>query len=397
MIAGNGKATLRINQADDESRLLFLTSDLEAAKSSGIETSILHTHYEMGILYRQLKQPEKAIRHLLNVSGYELSGVDMDSFSYYQIMEAHIRIAGIFRDYEFFDKAQSFLKSGLQSAQAEMDSVLVGRFLAHQVFAYQTAKEYDSGILVSNKQLKFHSKIDRKRLRVLNELGFSFSWLDRKEKTNEYYSQLLREAFLIGDLENVATAKHSLADMAYRKGRHDQAYKMFKESLDLKLTIDDRFGLYSTYRDISKISSDSGNYHFAVKYLKLAEKVLTPKDYKAHEYIYRLLAENYQAMGKIDEANRYNTLRQDVLRDLDDGKRHVNYITRQNERRAIVDGYYLELESKRVQARTHRVMIATIILLTVMLLLSITYTLIRRYRFNNQLNQALEILKWEND
>ena len=126
---------------------------------------------------------------------------------------------------------------------------------------------------------------------------------------------VLQRARAAGERKAEAQSINNLGVLAKRRGDADQALAHYEESLAIRRTLDDRAGMAQSLNNIAVLHKNWGNFYQALS-LQLEALPLRSAD-APHARAESLdnIALIYLALGDLAEAERYNALALDAMRD----------------------------------------------------------------------------------
>ena len=293
-------------------------------------------YFELGLDQSDAQKNEKVFVKLLSGAGkankrltnYEVSldyfhriieGKDF-SLDYAAKADAHNNIGYIFKSLGEYQKAYQSLLDALHFHDLAKDSSGIGQdyYALGSIFFYQ--KRFNQSLTYYQKAKTIFTAIDDKRLiyKSYAAIGYNYSKLNQLDKSYEYGFQAYEMAQNLDYKLGMAYSRGNLAEVHLMKNELKLAEKMFLEALQLKMEINDNWGVIGAHLSLMNAYLVSDSPDKAIPHLDVAHKIAKEIGSKTRLIeIYQGYERTYEAMNDYPEAysflKKYTVLRDSVL------------------------------------------------------------------------------------
>ncbi len=301
---------------------------LRTAEKEGLKRNIISSSQNLGMIYRHLGQPRKAI-------DYFQKAIALDSNAVFTVANAYMSIADIYSTMEDYTMADSYYRKA-RKKQPPSPSFSVALF---------------------------------------NNMAGNFKKMNRADSMVHYYNLALSTATPARQNHQIIRPLRELAIYESEQGNFNKAEELFQKALSVAQKITFPREALNTYIETARFYRQWGKYEQSLRQARQALKLA--QDRKIRFLLrdtYKIMAGDYEALGKLEQAHA-SLLRHTALTDSIDNR------ARERIKMDIRAGYDLEKERERLK-QTQRENRAQLLILTVIfaLLLSAGTGLYLSYR-----------------
>jgi CHAT domain-containing protein/Tfp pilus assembly protein PilF len=243
------------------------------------------------------------------------TGVQTDDRENDSKVESIINQAREYRKAGKFEEALKQLDTALEKFPPKkyQEKLQVELSDVHLYWALSLKKKYDYANAI--KHFEMANNIDKNyrpknSAYNLNEIGFLYSALGRKQKALEYYEKALPIWKAVSDRSGEAVTLNNIGKVYSDLGQKQKALEYYKKALPVRKALGDRTGEATTLNNIGKVYSDLGQKQKALEYYKKALHVRKALGDRAGEAatlvnigaVYHTLGQKHKALEYFEKA-----------------------------------------------------------------------------------------------
>ncbi len=282
-----------------------LNEAIKIYRESDDSDGLAQSHYALGRTYMEIHESSMARDHLERA-------IDLQRLTsnHHFLAQVYLRLGTVEFNEGDIAKASDFWERARELAEGSSDDNLLGLILMNLGVAriHADRGERDRATKDLERAIFFFERGGHRAFlaQAHSNLGDNLRFAGEWERSLEHSRRAFELAKEVGDARGMADPLITIAEIAVRQGRYDEAYSRINESLELLRKIEDRWGESYSLRVLAGVYHRTDHATLAVKTLRDALHLATIiKDMRGVTASHLLLAELHIAEERFEQAGEY--------------------------------------------------------------------------------------------
>ena len=278
---------------------------LEVCNNEEDYYGLVKLNYILGYLHKQDGNVGKSVLHYLESIRFSkdanYDGLEKDAISIRK------NLANLYRIYKAHDLAITYFNEAIEIAdwtnnQKQLVSLKFNLALTLQ-------QNNQSALAISTFKEILNLSSDKRKKRIINELGLIHWGLEDYENAKMYFNQLLE----IDEGSELYSAKamHNLGEIEFESGNMEKGIELIRNAINLKLKInsEDQRSLFISYKKLGDFLYAKLDFSGAKNAYSMAEDLVSAVKHDVYSYeLYRSISQLNYELGDPQNGKLYSNL-----------------------------------------------------------------------------------------